>query len=237
MVSALPDRWLVYLLTNNANGKRYVGITSTTLAVRFSWHCRKAKAGSKLAIHLAIKKYGAAGFKIEELRQVSTLEDAHQAEKDYIISLKSRAGEHGYNLTDGGEGGLGYKHTQASKLKMSAVHKGKKVSTAHKAAVSAKFKGIAKTAEHKAKIAAALAGKAKTEEHRSKISKALLGKPNLAAAGEKHGGAKLTDKQRFEIYGLRQVTKLSMVNIGKLYGVTLSAVQKALKFVDSRLKT
>lgn len=50
-----------YLLRNRVNGKRYIGITRGTVEQRWLVHCKKARLGSKLYIHTAIRKYGPEG--------------------------------------------------------------------------------------------------------------------------------------------------------------------------------
>lgn len=61
-----------------------------------------------------------------------------------------------YNITDGGEGACGYRHTEESKKKMSDRGKGKKIPEHVKILISERFKGITFTKEHKLKISIAL---------------------------------------------------------------------------------
>lgn len=228
-------KWLVYLLTNKKNGKRYVGLTGGTLAVRFSQHVKKANAGSKYALHAAMRKYGASAFDSEVLVEVLSLEEARRQEAAFVEKLNTRCGPgFGYNQTSGGEGATGYKHSEKTKRKMSLIHKGKTISQAQRQFVSRQFLDVPKSIEHRNKIAAALKNKPKSETHRKKLSAALKGKPRADLAGELHGRSKLSDKQRFEIYGLRKVTKLSQARIAALYGVSLRAVQKAIVFASAR---
>jgi group I intron endonuclease len=94
----------VYLVTNLVNGKLYVGCTKATLKHRWVQHLSAAKKGSPLALHAAIRKYGAVNFTIE---RVETVKGAHadlmEAEIRYIAAYKS-ASPLGYNLTSGGDG-------------------------------------------------------------------------------------------------------------------------------------
>lgn len=94
----------VYLVTNTRNGKKYVGCTRQTIKARWAKHCTTAKAGSRFAIHAAIRKYGAACFTVESLEVV---EGGHvelmEAERRHI-SIQNCVAPAGYNLTRGGDG-------------------------------------------------------------------------------------------------------------------------------------
>jgi group I intron endonuclease len=95
---------VVYLITNKANGKKYVGQTSGTLGHRWSQHLNLAKKGSPHAVHGAIRKYGKESFSIEVLEEVrGSREDLLAAEVRHIAA-HSCVCPYGYNLTPGGEG-------------------------------------------------------------------------------------------------------------------------------------
>ena len=69
----------IYLITNNVNGKRYVGQTRNDIATRWRGHKSNAKNpnGQKFAIHLAIDKYGIENFSIRQIEKLkySTLSE------------------------------------------------------------------------------------------------------------------------------------------------------------------
>jgi len=77
------------------------------------------------------------------------------------------------NLTEGGEGDSGYKHTEESKLAMSKARRGK---PSGRKGLPSPMKGVARTQETKDKIASALKGGKLTPEHKAKLSKAHKGK-------------------------------------------------------------
>ena len=109
----------LYLVTG-PSGKQYVGITRQTVAARWAQHVRDAaRALSKSALHAAIRKYGEAEFSVTTLAALSSWESACVAETDEILT-RGTFGRKGYNLTLGGEGMVGYKHTDAFKLQASA---------------------------------------------------------------------------------------------------------------------
>lgn len=89
---------IIYKLTNEINGKIYVGQTTRTLEERFNAHkyCNTSYIGK------AIHKYGAKNFKKEILAECDTIEELDELEIYFIAKLNSKA-PNGYNLTDGGE--------------------------------------------------------------------------------------------------------------------------------------
>lgn len=94
---------IIYLVTNLANGKRYVGQTVQRLSMRKWVHLREAASGSPFAFHRAIRRYGDASFKWEEMATVPARElDSYEVA--YIAMIGSRV-PNGYNMTDGGDGG------------------------------------------------------------------------------------------------------------------------------------
>jgi hypothetical protein len=80
------------------------------------------------------------------------------------------------NLTDGGEGVTGFKHSEESKKKMSIAKKGTKLSEEIKQTMSEREKGKTLSKEHKEKIANSLKGQIRPQEVRDKISKKLSGR-------------------------------------------------------------
>ena len=108
----MTNFWKVYLITNNVNGKGYVGITSKPIEVRLTNHIRDAypgrrnPSGTLYALHAAFQKYGEENFSISELQTDLTLNEARSMERHYIEKLGtygSGRGRRGYNQTLGGE--------------------------------------------------------------------------------------------------------------------------------------
>jgi group I intron endonuclease len=60
-------RGIIYLITNNINGKKYVGQTTTPLSYRFTNHKSDARNNRGYYLASAIRKYGEDNFKIEAL--------------------------------------------------------------------------------------------------------------------------------------------------------------------------
>lgn len=120
----------IYVIKNKVNNKVYVGATSQGSAKRFKQHVWKAIGGSEYAFHKAIREFGADSFEVETLEYVDTVEELKAREKYWIIQLRSKNPEYGYNGDDGGDIMF---HTPETKAKISAIHKGKDMSKFYRA--------------------------------------------------------------------------------------------------------
>ncbi len=135
----------VYMATNKANGKRYVGKTVGTVESRRRSHELSADGGSSLYFHRALRKYGFDAFGWRELFDDADEEDLDSVERAMIRLLKTRVPS-GYNLTDGGSNG---RHSALTRIKISNKAKGR----------VAWNKGIPHSAETKDKIRAKALGR------------------------------------------------------------------------------
>jgi group I intron endonuclease len=97
----------VYVITNILNGKCYVGITKD-LEARWKDHCRNREVSR---LQRAIKKYGVDAFEFKHIADAFSWEDACNIERLLIKEYNSKS-PGGYNLTDGGDGGYGYKFSE-----------------------------------------------------------------------------------------------------------------------------
>lgn len=112
---------LVYMATNVINGKRYIGVTSQGLHVRKSRHLSSAlRQNSQTHFHRAIRKYGKVNFNFEIIQEFDSYQCSKQAEIKFINEMKPE-----YNMTVGGDGAEGYKHSEESRSKMSQRAKGR----------------------------------------------------------------------------------------------------------------
>lgn len=82
-----------------------------------------ADFGGRSYLHSAIRKHGADSFQAEAICECSSKEDMDILE-GFCISAFNTKVPYGYNLTDGGDGVVGYKHTPESQAKMSLAQKG-----------------------------------------------------------------------------------------------------------------
>lgn len=94
----------IYKITNNLNGKIYIGKTNFTIEKRWEEHCHdyQKETSQKRPLYSAMKKYGIENFSIEEVEQLESPQQAEDREKywiEYFGSFKN-----GYNATTGGDG-------------------------------------------------------------------------------------------------------------------------------------
>ena len=120
----------IYKITNNINGKFYIGFTSQkNPKLRFNQHLSSARSKklNNQPIIRAIKKYGEDNFSFDILLEGDEDFLLKKEEPRLIEELKPE-----YNATFGGEGILGYKHTEKTKEIIKNLHIGKKESEEHK---------------------------------------------------------------------------------------------------------
>jgi group I intron endonuclease len=109
----------VYIVTNKINGKKYVGQTSQSMNNRWKRHL-SVRSGC-LALHSAIVKYGPENFESKILVIVGTKWEMDLYERALIVLLDTKSPQ-GYNLTDGGDGVLGLKHSEQAISKISSAY-------------------------------------------------------------------------------------------------------------------
>ena len=134
------------------NGKIYIGQTNN---IKSRW--RKSAYEQCPHFYNSICKYGWNNFQHKILFANLTFEDANLIEVDLIFYFKKQGVS--LNITDGGQGSSGRKHSEASKKKMSERLKGK----------PGWNKGISMREESKIKLSKSLTGRHLSEEHKLKI--------------------------------------------------------------------
>lgn len=94
----------IYKITNLINNKVYIGKTSRSLETRWQEHRKNFyKLQDKMAIHMAMFKYGSEAFDLEKIENCneSNINEREQYWIDYYNSYNN-----GYNSTLGGEGSV-----------------------------------------------------------------------------------------------------------------------------------
>ena len=136
----------VYKITNLINNKFYIGITQKLLNHRFAIH-----KNVKSYIGNSIRKYGENNFTIEQIDTAKTYNQLRKKEISYIDKLKPF-----YNLTKGGDGLFGFKHSKNTKKLISLKMAGRKLTEEHKKKLSEN--SSSRRPEVKSKISLSLTG-------------------------------------------------------------------------------
>lgn len=125
--------YVIYQHRNKVNDKTYVGCVLSHKGMMSRWkrHLRDARKGSSSIFHRAIIFHGDSDDVWEhvELQHVETHEEACDAERLWIARLRCnglREDHYGYNMTDGGDGVMGYKHSEERRRRISRANLGKK---------------------------------------------------------------------------------------------------------------
>ncbi len=182
----------IYLTKNIRNGMKYVGYHRTNNLYEDYY------IGSGKYLQRAIKKYGRENF-INGIIEFCSVDSIKEKEKFWINKLNTKA-PYGYNLTEGGDGLFGYKHTQETKRKIgnkSGWNRGlknvylpetiKKMSNSHLGL----RKGKTHNDDTKLKMSKSHIGKKLSDEHRKNISKFAKGK-----TWEERYGEEIANKMR-----------------------------------------
>lgn len=106
----------IYVITNDVNGKQYVGKTNFSIERRFKEHIADSKKErcEKRPLYSAMNKYGVEHFYIEQLEECSPEDSANREE--YWITKLNTYGHKGYNATKGGDGKLFYDYQKIADM-------------------------------------------------------------------------------------------------------------------------
>ena len=101
----MKNEYCVYKITNKLNGKIYIGM-SKNLKARWSANGIHYKQSKRF--YNAIQKYGWNNFNKEILVENLSFEEACSLEVEIISKYNSRDKKIGYNIAEGGNGGIIY---------------------------------------------------------------------------------------------------------------------------------
>jgi group I intron endonuclease len=153
---------------------------------RWRHHKGSTQRGSDHKFHRAIRKYGEENFLAEEVLTVSApTKEILKKKLDYVeIRLIKKLGtrHNGYNITDGGEGRLGYEMSEEHRKKISKARLGTHLSEETKEKLRKINLGRKLSDEARQKMSEKKRGKAgpwkgrhRSEETKRKISESLKG--------------------------------------------------------------
>jgi group I intron endonuclease len=225
----------IYYWENKINGKVYIG-KANDFNERTKEHIYLANTNPKYPIDCAIKKYGIDNFEIKIISFFCTAKEALLAEIEWIAEMRNYIGrDNVYNITDGGEGALGYKHTAETIQKMSGKNHhlfGKKMPREQVEKIRKNNVGRVVSNDTRKKISIANIGKIVSKETRDKLSNIFTGrelnqdiknKISVKNSGENNPSAKLNWKKVNEI---RELLKngIKHKDIAIKFGVKTSTI-------------
>jgi group I intron endonuclease len=163
----------IYLVTNNLNGKQYVG--QTTVA--------RNKVGHGLIVTEAYKKHGKDNFSYSPIcSEINNKATLNYIERFWIKVMGTRY-PNGYNIEEGGS--TKGEVSDSTKEKLRLANLGKKVSAETKAKIALSSTGRCPSEETKVKLKAArskqippMLGKTTSEETKEKIRQTKIGSKN-----------------------------------------------------------
>ncbi len=154
----MNEKTSIYLITNSANGKIYVGRTRAGIALRLKRHCWAARKGDTY-LGRAIAKHGKNHFSIRILEEVDH-EEANSKEAEWIAKMRSNDRGVGYNLSWASTGaGEVAKDTRALLGVASRKFWSSMTAEERSALLSKRLTGVAKTKEHGTNISRSKAGR------------------------------------------------------------------------------
>lgn len=157
------------------NNKVYIGITSKKPEYRWGKEGKEYWYSNRKMFY-AIKKYGWNNIIHDILFNNLTKEEAHKKEIELIELYNSTDSKMGYNLSTGGHGFNGLKHTNETKTKISVAIKEHFSSDEARQRLRDSHKGKVHTEEEKTKIRDAQIQRMKSIEAREKIGLSLKNK-------------------------------------------------------------
>ncbi len=193
---------IAYAITNLVNGKKYIGITTKSLSLRWKWHLlssnSKARRASS-AISKAISLHGRENFAIEQIASASSLADLHAIER-MLIKQERTLAPGGYNLTGGGDGvfspsdelrrkmSLGQRarspFSDETKNRISISLLGRAVSIETRNRISIALAGHVVSTETRQRMSVGRSGKGHSQEYKIRLSELTKGRPGIAHTEE-----------------------------------------------------
>lgn len=204
---------IVYLARNRTNEKGYVGKTKRALEQRVKEHLKAARDGADQLFARAIRKHGSEAFEWSVLVEVpGDSEDDLDAREREMIAFYETHGPKGYNLTDGGEGVRGLKHTEDAKRRMSINRSGAK---------NGNWGGLSE--EHKCHVSEGRRGKGMGNKN-------AQGFKHTEEARQKIGRSQYVAVTQYDMDGIMLATFSSMIEAEQKTGVGRTGISRCCRF-------
>ena len=171
-----------YQTTCTVNGMWYIGIHK----VRNRNTMDPDYIGSGETLKRAIRKHGRGAFRRTILRTFSSESDMKAWEEKVVTETEVR-NRRCYNAQTGGIYRKGFRHSAATRAKMSATRKGRPLTEKNKAGISKALTGMVRgpmSAEQRRKISDTLKGRSRPRDVIAKISATQRGVPRPKATPE-----------------------------------------------------
>lgn len=194
----------LYRVVNRENGKDYVGI-SVRPTIRWKQHITEARSGRCRTLFAnALRKYGAEAFDWRIIAWASCFKGGQALER-----LARAVGLGAYNLTQGGEGMVGYQWSGSSRDKAHRsrigkvpANKGTKASPETRKRISESGKGRVISVERRQQISEYMKARMRNcpplpEETRQKIRQTLTGRPGKKHTEETKARISATKRRKF----------------------------------------
>ena len=115
--------YTIYMARNTINGKSYIGFDSKWPKRKYEHHYNSTTTTSNQVFYNAIRKHGWDNFEWSVLYQSQDADHTLSVMENYFImqynSYIHFENSTGYNMTLGGEGTIGYKHTMETRNNIS----------------------------------------------------------------------------------------------------------------------
>ena len=215
---------IIYKATNLINSMCYIGKTVETLKERKRCHLRKAKKSTgHITFQDAIRINGIENFKWEIIYECDEVM-LDMMETFKIMVNHSHYSDGGYNLTWGGEGSYGFKHSEETKKKMREIHKGKVLTPDHKRKIGKGNKGKTCTDETKLKMSLSQRGK-NNPMYGKKLSDATKKRIGQSQKGKPKPKNRKYSTDVFERCIIKYKAGMEFDEISKDLGVPISTMQ------------
>lgn len=136
--------WVIYKITN-PNGRIYIGKTVNMTARIRSYKCQKSVSQQPLVFR-SFQKYGFENHTFEIIDSFTSNNDYCKGKeifwiRTYMSNINKYPEQKGMNLTDGGDGTLGFKKSDEERVAMVKRYTGRKQSDEQRKKASERHKG------------------------------------------------------------------------------------------------